>query len=331
MYFDPSYFNAEDRDGFHIRSMVKRCWAAQIEVLHQIDIICKRHNIMYYAECGTLLGAIRHHGFIPWDDDLDIGMRRVDYTRFLHYAKTELPEGFSITNVHCNTNHSQLIGRVVNTDSITTEPEHLKSFHDFPYICGVDIFITDNIPKNKNEENLQLELLSAVNNLGLNWDSKPTDIEDNSELSSMDQESIENASMEEKMEFVKQIEKLCNVKINPEASIAQQLLILSDRICAMYWDDEPDEVSLLPDLVNNREFRFPIECYKSTIDIPFENTTIPVPVGYDYILRKRYGEEYMTPIQYPSSHDYPFFRNQEEVLFDEYAKRNWEIPSYLKE
>ena len=331
MYFEPSYFNAEDRDGFHIRSMIKRSWAVQLEILHQIDTICKRHNLMYYAECGTLLGAVRHNGFIPWDDDLDIGMRRVDYTRFIHYAKTELPEGYFVTNVHSNTNHSQLIGRVLNSQSMSTNPEHLQKFHGFPYIAGVDIFITDNIPKNKNEENLQLELLGAVNSLGLHWNDNSENKEDNNEISSQDPESIENISLEEKMELVKQIEELCRVKLDPNASIRQQLLVLSDRICAMYWDDEPDEVSLLPDLARNREFRFPIECYSSTIDIPFENTTIPVPVGYDYILRKRYGENYMTPIQCTSSHEYPFFRSQEDVLFHEYEKKNWKIPSYLKE
>ena len=162
LQFEPSYFNAEDRDGFHIKSMVKRGWAVQLEVLHQVDIICKRHNIMYYAECGTLLGAVRHHGFIPWDDDLDIGMRRVDHVRFLHYAKTELPKGYSIVNIK-NGNSMQLICRIVNTTTISTEPSHLEKFHGFPYVGGIDIFISDNIPKNKNEENIQLDLFSAVN------------------------------------------------------------------------------------------------------------------------------------------------------------------------
>lgn len=327
MNFEPSYFNAEDRDGFHISSMVKRGWAVQLEILHQVDIICKRHNIMYYAECGTLLGAVRHNGFIPWDDDLDIGMRRVDYTRFLHYAKTELPEDFHIITVHSNSDYNQLICRIVNTLNLTTASEHLQKFHDFPYVTGIDIFITDNIPKDKNEETVQIQLLCAANSLALNWNENNQPAND----ISTDEGSVENATMEEKMELLKQIEELCHIKFDPKTSISQQLLALSDRICAMYWEDEPDEVSLLPDLALNPDFRFPVECYKSTIELPFENTTIPVPVGYDYILRKRYGEEYMTPVQSPSSHEYPFFRTQEEILFNEYAKRNLEIPSYLKE
>ena len=322
MYFDPSFFQAEDRDGFHIKSMVKRCWAVQMDVLQQVDIICKRHNIMYYAECGTLLGAVRHQGFIPWDDDLDIGMRRVDYTRFLHYAKKELPEGYLVTNVHNHTNHTQLITRVLNCSQITTEPTHLNRFYGFPYVGGIDIFITDNIPMNKEEEEIQLNLLAAVNSLGLNWNNNYENDDLNSDIVRTE---------EEKMEIVRQIEELCNVRMNPNQSIKQQLLVLSDRICAMYWEDEPNEVSLLPDLFLNREFRFPIDCYKSTIEVPFEHMTIPIPVGYDYILKKRYGENYMTPVQTTSSHNYPFYGNQEQQLFEEYQKRNMEIPAYLKE
>jgi len=330
LQFEPSYFNAEDRDGFHIKSMVKRCWAVQLEILHQIDIICKRHNIMYYAECGTLLGAVRHNGFIPWDDDLDIGMRRVDYTRFLHYAKTELPEGYLIVNVQGEGMH--LICRVANVHNITTDPKHLEKFHGFPYVCGIDLFITDNIPKNKNEEDIQMDLLAAVNSLATCWNEKVIYTnEDTLDLDKIDPDSVEYATMEEKMELAKQIEELCNVKLDPDQSIERQLLILSDQICAMYWDDEPEEVSLLPDLVLNRDFRFPVSYYAYTIEVPFENTTIPIPIGYDKILRKRYGEDYMTPIQCASSHEYPFYRNQEEVLFKKMKELNIEVPAYLKE
>ena len=150
-------------------------------------------------------------------------------------------------------------------------------------------------------------------------------------LLTADPESIENATMEEKMELVKQIEELCNIKIDPNQSIKYQLLMLADRICAMYWDDEPDEVALIPDLAIWRDFRFPVTHYAYTIDMPFENTTIPVPVEYDKILRRRYGENYMTPIQCSSSHEYPFYRKQEELLFKKMEEKNIPIPSYLKE
>ena len=82
---------------FIIEPMMKYAWAAEIEVLEVVAEICNRHNIQYFADYGTLLGAVRHKGFIPWDDDIDISMFRSDYERFLKIAPAELPSGWQIT------------------------------------------------------------------------------------------------------------------------------------------------------------------------------------------------------------------------------------------
>lgn len=68
------YLEAEEREGFFVSSMMKRYWAAQLKVLAEIDRVCKKHDIKWFADCGTLLGAVRHGGFIPWDDAL-LGVR----------------------------------------------------------------------------------------------------------------------------------------------------------------------------------------------------------------------------------------------------------------
>ena len=86
MEFPDSYFEDEVREGFFVAGMIKRAWAAQVEVLLDIDKVCKKNQITYFADFGTLLGAVRHQGFIPWDDDLDISMKREDYNRFLAAA-----------------------------------------------------------------------------------------------------------------------------------------------------------------------------------------------------------------------------------------------------
>ena len=72
MEFDKNYFEAEVREGFYVTSDIKHAWAAQLEVLSDVDKACRENGIQYFAEWGTLLGAIRHHGFIPWEDDMDI-------------------------------------------------------------------------------------------------------------------------------------------------------------------------------------------------------------------------------------------------------------------
>ena len=96
MLFPDSFFEDEVRDGFYVPALMKRSWAAQIEVLEAVARICKKHHIRWFADRGTLLGAVRHKGFIPWDDDLDICMLRDDYIRFNAVIRRELPKGFYI-------------------------------------------------------------------------------------------------------------------------------------------------------------------------------------------------------------------------------------------
>lgn len=71
---------------------LRRCQLKQLDILLEIDKVCRRHNIEYWIEAGTLLGAVRHGGFIPWDDDIDIAMREEDVERFVEVAPRELPD-----------------------------------------------------------------------------------------------------------------------------------------------------------------------------------------------------------------------------------------------
>ena len=82
MKFPKDFFSEEDRNGFVVPEMMKRAWAAELEVLEVIRTLCLSEGIKWYAFYGTLLGAIRHKGFIPWDDDIDIYMTETDYSRF---------------------------------------------------------------------------------------------------------------------------------------------------------------------------------------------------------------------------------------------------------
>ena len=100
MQFSKEYFEDEVREGFYVSGMMKRVWAAQLEVLEEVAKVCEKHKIRWFADCGTLLGAVRHNGYIPWDDDLDICMLRDDYIRFIKIAKQELPSGYWVINFH---------------------------------------------------------------------------------------------------------------------------------------------------------------------------------------------------------------------------------------
>jgi lipopolysaccharide cholinephosphotransferase len=71
---------------------IEEAQKVMLSLLEAFDLLCKKNRLAYWLDHGTLLGAVRHHGFIPWDDDLDVTMPRDDYEKFLEVAKQELPE-----------------------------------------------------------------------------------------------------------------------------------------------------------------------------------------------------------------------------------------------
>lgn len=314
MYFDETYFSGEEREGFYIKPMMKRAWAAQLEILQEIDRICQRNNIEYFASSGTLLGAIRHGGYIPWDDDLDIEMKRLDYERFLKIAAEELPEGYGISSPACDSKWDVPFARVLNTYIIPLQGERLQQFHGFPMQAGVDIFPIDYLPVDQSEEDMMLSLFRAVYMLARSWDK-------------------DEMSETEKMESLRAVETYCNVQFTQDKSYRQQLWILADRISSMYWDAniEAKEVSMVYMLESRQDFRMPVSCYKDVKRVSFENTTIPIPAGYDQILTVLYGEDYMTPKQGAAEHDYPFYKEQQKMLVEYYKDNKLEIPKELLE
>ena len=91
MIFPHSFFEDEIRCDFLIPSMVKRTWAAQMEILADLDEACRKNGFEYFAEWGTLLGTVRHAGFIPWDDDMDICMKRRTMTALREMSQYIFP------------------------------------------------------------------------------------------------------------------------------------------------------------------------------------------------------------------------------------------------
>lgn len=152
LHFDPEFFQDEVREGFYVSTMIKRYWAAQLVVLSEIAAICDRHGLKWFADCGSLIGAVRHEGFIPWDDDLDICMLRDDWEKFFEVAEKELPEGYKILTVRQEEKYEQIIGRVSNSVAIDIGAQHLEEFCGCPYTVGVDIFPLDGVYADEEKE-----------------------------------------------------------------------------------------------------------------------------------------------------------------------------------
>ena len=98
MVLDASFFKEEERCGYLVTEKRKKVWAVGLELWERFDEVCKKHGITYYAYYGTLLGAVRHQGFIPWDDDIDVIMFRDEYKRFQEIAPSEFTEPYFFQN-----------------------------------------------------------------------------------------------------------------------------------------------------------------------------------------------------------------------------------------
>ncbi|MCR5655210.1 MAG: LicD family protein, partial [Lachnospiraceae bacterium] len=159
--FPKEYFLTETRDGFLVPALMKHFWAAQMEVLRDISLVCEKYDIPWYADYGTMIGVVRHKGFIPWDDDLDICMLRPDYDRFLKVAVQELPAYYKVLHMDLNKEYTDPMIRVTNGQVIPLDKEKTKKFHGFPLIAGVDIFPLDYLyPDAEKEEERRLRALA---------------------------------------------------------------------------------------------------------------------------------------------------------------------------
>lgn len=338
--FPKNYFDEEERCNFKISHMMKCAWAAQIEVLLVIEEICKRHNLKYYAYFGTLLGAVRHKGFIPWDDDMDIAMKREDYILFFLYAKEELPEGYRILNPYADNEWEESFSRIVNSDKIDASEERMVNYHGCPFAVGIDIFPLDYLPKNEQIRNMQKKMLEMAKNCH--------DII--AYISKYGEKDLgEDGTYKEALaENIKKLSDFTGIKRETGISLNTWILRMFDAICMMGNGQNADTIGsfqiqiskILTDEIKK-------EALETTIRMSFETVTIEVPIGYDEALTNVYGK--YRKLQFTPSHEYPFYkkqialiqgkhiwneeelnqemnRNLENCRLDYYGERDAEIP-----
>lgn len=309
MEFNKSFFEDEIRDGFYVTAEMKHAWAAQLEVLNDVDKVCRENGIQYFAEWGTLLGAVRHHGFIPWDDDMDICMKRPDYDRFIQIVEKEMP-GYQIYNISSDSENDNMLTRIINGRTINFDGEHLERYHGFPYVSGLDIFPLDFIAPDKSDDDFQCEVIGIVSSVA----TFIRQLQNNKV--ELDEENISEFNLR-----ISQIEQMCGITIDRNKNLAQQMNVLMDRLCGLYREDEAKYITIMTLWTAHRQYKFPKEYYAKEVRLPFENITIPVPYSYDAILKGKYGD-YMKLVHTWDSHDYPFYNRQKNVLREAGAEFN---------
>lgn len=140
------------------------------KILAEVDRICRKHDIAYFMDSGTLIGAVRHKGNIPWDDDVDITMPRKDFERFMKIAPTELGEDFEVVEPvdYGERSFFDFITHVAYKKTQIKPVEGEMEFYNNKLNCFVlDIFVLDDISDNKFKQRLKFFKLHLL--YGLSW------------------------------------------------------------------------------------------------------------------------------------------------------------------
>ena len=142
--FPDSFFEEEDRLGFHIDRKRKEIWAVELDMLYELDRVCKKLNVQYFLDGGTLLGAVRDGHIIPWDDDIDVSMLREDYDRFLREAPKEFEYPHFLQCAYTDPGYFRGHAQLRNSATAGILPNELDLV---PFNQGIflDIFVLDEL------------------------------------------------------------------------------------------------------------------------------------------------------------------------------------------
>lgn len=239
----------------------------ELEILKETIRIIEAHNLSYYALGGTLLGAVRHNGFIPWDDDVDICMSRPEYEKFLEYAQNELPENLELGYFKTNQNHFKYCARIIDKN---TSVKRNDSFKDYYVNIWIDILPLDGMPDNKFKNKLhKIHLL--IRRLFLQY-SIFNSVKMNKKRSFLEKILIA---------FGKIFTKLIHLKPHKQ-------MYKLDKVLTKYPYDYGKQVINFMGADKFQEI-FNRSAFEETAYYQFEDITIAGPKDFDYILKTIYG------------------------------------------
>ena len=292
MEFPKEFFLDEVREGFYVPAMMKRAWAAEIEILFEIDKICENHGLHYCIDYGTLLGAIRHRGFIPWDDDIDIMMMREDYEIFSKVANAELPEELSFCSIMDKSNY-ELTSHVKHNKMLISS-KALGKYHNYLYGAGVDIFPYDRLSTDHEKEKNRIELFDALCILA--------------SLPSIDEKNITVLEYE-----TKKVEKLLGIKLQYSPNYRKELLQLLKDCVQKFNQDGGHKIASLPDLTLYKDMGkgvFEDSWFGADSFMNFEFLSLPAPKEYFAVIKNKY-HDYGLMKKDGGAHNYPLYKKME--------------------
>lgn len=245
----------------------------ELEILLEVDRICKEHNIPYQLYSGSLIGAIRHNGFIPWDDDLDICMLREDYERFLDIAGKELSELYFLQTYKTDKNYFNQFAKIRKNNTLFVQD--VLSEVEIHHGIYIDVFPLDNVKPNTFLGEVQRRLLNFLRNLATARVRK---------MNAITKNKINRFFRSILFYILKAVpQKPFNTMVN--------------RIACIFNRQETKfvaELSLSTRKDTYKRFMLERDILLNSIEWEFEGYKFPIPKEYDYVLTRNYGD-YMTP------------------------------------
>jgi len=276
----------EIRSGYKVSSKLKKIWNIELELLSELNSVCKKHNLTYYVMYGTLLGTIRHKGFIPWDDDMDVVMLREDFDKLCNVYNKEFSSPFFLQTYKTDPNYFIGMARLRNSNTTGI----ITYFNKLLYNSGIfiDIFVLDKLPENK----ILLDLYTFKARY-LRF-------------------SLSNYNDIVSCRKFIAVKKFCLFLIRKKYSYSQ-LLTKYTKHCVKY-NKSPKKYIGNIFIVDKDMVLFPLSDFKNSILMEYENTIVPVPCGYHHLLQICYGDY----LKFPPLAERGMWHNG-AIIFDPYV------------
>ncbi len=244
---------------FHITEQIKKIQAISLDMLIKFDDVCKRNNLKYYLAFGSLIGAIRHKGFIPWDVDIDVLMPREDYEKLSIMTEAfEYP--YFLQTPETDKGYLGAITRIRNSETC--------AFHHYWGATGynnglwIDIFPLDKcMPEDREEMFKQIDFYNSYNSAFM---------------------KIAGNNVNEKGRKI----LLNNLDLSPKESVAR-----IKKLATKYRYSETKYVTLyvMTGFLSYEYYMWEKDDFAETIDLDFCGYKFPGPIGFDRLLKKIYG------------------------------------------